>query len=206
MVSPEKKFKISAADPKDADDFLKIYTPYITSTAITFELEIPSADEFAERMRRTLTKYPYLKAESAGSAAGYAYASAFKDRKAYDYSAEVSIYISADLHLQGLGTLLYEKLFAILKAQGITNVYACIAKSPRIDDRYLTNASEIFHSKLGFKTCGHFSSCGFKFGSWYDMIWMEKQINERPLCPKPFIPYPKLDPALPCLNFDKQQL
>jgi len=82
------------------------------------------------------------------------------------------------VHHHGLGTQLYNLIEGKLKAQGILNEYACIATTTRADDPYLTNVSPCFHEHLGFKTIGHFSQCGYKFGLWYDMIWMEKMIGE----------------------------
>ena len=108
---------------------------------------------------------------------GYAYARPFVGRKAYSHSAEVTIYIDHNVKKHGYGRRLYEALEEKLKAQGILNLYACIGY-PETEDEYLTRNSAEFHAHLGFETVGRFRKCGYKFGRWYDMIWMEKMIGE----------------------------
>ena len=116
---------------------------------------------------------------------GYAYASAFHPRAAYDWSAEVSIYVSEDARGSGIGTRLYAALEVILKQQNIVNVNACIA--------FPNPGSISFHEKLGYRTVGHFTKCGYKLGRWWDMIWMEKMLGDHPDIPGRLIPYPDLD-------------
>lgn len=106
----KRQLRIRIATPEDAARLVAIYAPYVENTSITFEYIAPSAEEFADRIRHTLTRYPYLVAELDGEPAGYAYASAFKSRAAYDWSVETSIYVSRDLRSSGVGSLLYEKL------------------------------------------------------------------------------------------------
>ena len=105
----KRQLRIRIATPEDAARLVAIYAPYVENTSITFEYIAPSAEEFADRIRHTLTRYPYLVAELDGEPAGYAYASAFKSRAAYDWSVETSIYVSRDLRSSGVGSLLYEK-------------------------------------------------------------------------------------------------
>ena len=112
-----------------------------------------------------------------GKIAGYAYAAGFKDRKAYDWSVETTIYIRKDCRQVGLGKALYEKLEELLKEMGILNMNACIA-SPAEESGHLTDDSYRFHKKMGFTLVGRFHNSGYKFGEWYDMIWMEKMIGE----------------------------
>ena len=161
----------------DADRLLEIYDYYVQNTAITFEYDTPSREEFTGRMERTMKRYPYLVAEADGRIEGYTYAGVFKDRAAYERSCETTIYVARDARKRGLGRMLYESLEAELKAGGILNLYACIAY-PEIEDEYLTRNSAGFHEHLGYTKVGEFHRCGYKFGRWYNMIWMEKMIGE----------------------------
>ena len=170
------RLKIRSADPEDAGKLLDIYAYYVVNTAISFEYEVPSPEEFRTRIGNTLKKYPYLVLEE-GIIKGYAYAGVFKDRAAYDHACEVSIYVDRHARRQGYGRKLYEALEEELKAQGILNLYACIG-DPVAEDEYLTKNSEQFHRHLGFSKVGEFHKCGYKFGRWYNMIWMEKMIGE----------------------------
>lgn len=168
---------IRTASVDDVESLLKIYAPYVENTAITFEYEVPAVEEFRERIRHTLEKYPYLIAEKNDEIIGYAYAGAFHARAAYDWAVETSIYVSVDHKKAGIGRRLYEALEGALKQQGILNMYACIA-CPEKEDEYLTWDSVNFHSKLGYRFVGEFYQCGYKFGRWYNMVWMEKHIGE----------------------------
>ena len=109
---------------------------------------------------------------------GYAYAGAFVGRAAYDHSCELSIYLDHSAKRRGFGRALYDAMESALKAMGITNMYACIGDPPDAEDEYLTRNSEHFHEHLGFVKVGTFHKCGYKFGRWYNMIWMEKIIGE----------------------------
>lgn len=115
------KLHIRTAQINDAEELLAIYKPYIENTAITFEYNVPTVEEFANRIKTTLKKYPYIVAELNGKIVGYAYAGVFKGRKAYDWSVETSIYIRLENHGNGIGRKLYEKLEEILAKQGVTN-------------------------------------------------------------------------------------
>lgn len=169
--------RIRVATPEDADSLLSIYAPYVLSTAITFEYDVPSSEEFRGRIERTLARYPYLVAESDGRAVGYAYAGHFtSSRPAYDHSAEVSIYVSMECRGMGIGRYLYSELERLLALQGVCTLYSCIAV-PRGDDPYLDYSSYRFHEHLGYSLCGRFEACGYKFSRWYDMVWMERRIT-----------------------------
>ncbi len=169
--------RIRSARPADAAALLKIYAPYVEQTAITFEYETPSAAEFSGRITETLKKYPYLVLEDDGAVQGYAYAGTFKDRAAYGWAVETTIYIRKDAHGKGYGRALYTALEEELKKRGFLNAYACIAYSAQ-EDETLTNASVRFHERMGYRLCGTFRLCGYKFGRWYDMVWMEKMLGE----------------------------
>ena len=176
---------INRVEMEDAEELLSIYAPYVKNTAISFEYEIPTVEEFMNRISHISSKYPYIKAVEDGKIMGYAYANTFKGRKAYDWSVETSIYVKANSSRKGVGTLLYNELERYLKLQNIINVNACIT--------YPNEKSENFHKKFGYKTVGHFTKCGYKFGQWNDMIWMEKFIGEHTIPPKAVIPFSELN-------------
>lgn len=182
---------IRMATPEDAEALLGIYGPYVKNTAISYEYEVPTPEEFAARIRKTLNAYPYLVAESRGEIAGYAYAGRLHERKAYDWAVETSIYVRQDLRGVHVGKRLYGALEALLKRQNVLSVNACIAY-PETEDEYLTRNSVQFHQHLGYRMCGHFHRCAYKFNRWYDMVWMEKTLGEFPDTPAPFIPLPDL--------------
>ena len=168
---------IRSASTADAARILEIYAHYVVNTSITFEYEVPTVSEFRERVKSTLEGYPYIVIEEDGKIVGYAYAGPFKERVAYDRSCEVSICLDRDSRGRGYGRALYEELEKRLASRGILNLYACVA-SPIEEDEYLTDDSEQFHARLGYKRVGEFHQCGYKFGRWYNMIWMEKLIGE----------------------------
>lgn len=180
---------IRPAAPEDAAALLTIYAPYVEKTAVTFEYDVPTPEDFAGRIARTLARYPYLAAESAGQLLGYAYAGPFKDRPAYDWAVETTVYVRRDLRRRGLGRALYAALERCLGAQGVLNLNACIA-CPEQEDKYLTRDSVDFHSRLGYRLVGEFSRCGCKFGRWYNMVWMEKHIGPHTENPSPVRPFP----------------
>ena len=167
---------IRIAQPEDAEQLLAIYAPYVRETAITFEYEVPTLEEFIQRIRNTKARYPYLTAELNGQIAGYAYAGAFHARKAYDWAVETSIYVDRTKKGMGIGAELYDTLEKILKEQNILNLNACIAW-PETEDEHLTKDSVKFHEHLGYRMVGEFHQCGYKFHRWYNMVWMEKHIG-----------------------------
>ena len=169
---------------EDADRLLDIYAYYVKNTAITFEYDIPSADGFRLRMESTMEKYPYLVIENENGVQGYAYAGSFVGRAAYGWSCELTIYLDHNAQKQGLGKALYQALEDRLKEMGIINLYACIGYPPA-EDEYLSTNSADFHAHLGFTEVGHFHRCGYKFGRWYDMIWMEKIVGDHSNTPSP---------------------
>lgn len=177
MTENNEELNISYASPEQAEELWKIYRPYVEQTAVTFEYQVPALEEFRERISNTLKKYPYLVAKQQGKITGYAYAGAFKNRAAYDWSVETSIYVDQNMKRQGIGKRLYERLEQELASQGILNVNACIA-APAAHSTHLTADSIIFHKKMGYKMAGRFHQCGYKFNQWYDMVWMEKMLGE----------------------------
>lgn len=172
---------IRIATVEDAESIQKIYAPYVLNTTITFELEPPTVKEMANRISHTLEKYPYLVAVEEGEVIGYAYAGTLYDRRAYDHSAELSIYIDDKKRHKGIGHLLYNALINYLTRMNITNLYGCIT--------YPNDASIAFHEKYGFKEAAHFHECGYKFDQWLDVVYLEKRLDKTT---EPFIPFKEL--------------
>ena len=168
--------EIRSARPEDAARLVEIYAWYVERTAVTFDEEVPAVDAFARKMAAAMERYPFLVAEEDGAVQGYAYAGPFVGRSAYRRSCETTIYLDHSARRRGYGRALYEALEERLKALGILNLYACIGDPVR-EDETLTRASERFHQRLGFVKAGTFHRCGYKFGRWYNMIWMEKIIG-----------------------------
>ena len=188
-----RKLTLRPAVVADAEALIAIYAPYVQKTAITYEYEIPSTEEFARRIETYSAKYPYLVAELDGIPVGYAYACPLGSRPAFDWSVETAIYVREDCKGLGVGRALYEALESLLKEQGIRTMTAAIATVSH-DDPYLTNASIQFHLRMGFTPVGTFHNAGCKFGRWYDLTWMEKAIGtyeENPPHPKSISEVPR---------------
>lgn len=170
--------KIEKVTIQDTKELLAIYAPYIENSAVSFEYVLPSVEEFQNRIETISAKYPYIKAvDDNHQILGYAYASTFKGRSAYDWSVETTVYVKEDYKRSGIGRLLYDALEKSLKDMGILNMNACIAY-PETEDEYLTMDSVHFHEKMGFTPVGIFHNSGYKYDRWYHMIWMEKMIGE----------------------------
>ncbi len=168
---------IRQARISDAERILEIYAYYVTNTAISFEYDVPGLTDFQKRMKATMEGYPYLVIEKEHIIQGYAYAASFHERAAYCRCSELSIYLAPESRNCGYGRKLYDELEKRLGEKGILNLYACIAYTQK-EDEYLDNNSAYFHAHMGFEQVGHFHKCGYKFGRWYDMIWMEKLIGQ----------------------------
>lgn len=175
--------QIRLARQEDAAALLAIYRPYIMDTYITFEWDDPGEEAFANRIASALSRYPYLVYEEDGRILGYAYAGQQMDRTAYDWNAVLSIYVDQSERSKGIGPKLYGALLDLLQRQEVRHVYALIsAPNP---------PSEAFHAKMGFDRLALFPQMGYKFGSWWGILWMGKQLN--PLDdPAPFRPFPEL--------------
>jgi len=170
-----KEQKIRDVNEKDAERLVEIYSYYVKNTAVSFEYDAPTVEEFADRIKKISSKYPYLVCEVDGKVVGYVYAGRYRERKAFDWTVETSIYIDKDCRKQGIGRVLYKELETRLKAQGIVSLLASIAYVEP-EDEYLTNDSVIFHNKLGYEKVAHMKKVGYKFGRWYDLVWAEKII------------------------------
>ncbi|MBQ9748281.1 MAG: N-acetyltransferase [Clostridia bacterium] len=186
------KITIRTATPEDARALVAIYAPYVLETGITFEYDVPTEEEFRRRIEGVLRRYPYLVAEREGGLLGYSYANPLGERAAFSRAAETVLYVRRDARGLGIGTSLYRRLEEILRRQNVTNVNACIAWRDE-EDETLTHASPAFHAAAGYRKIAHFTACGYKFGRWYDLIWMEKFIGEHVDAPPAFIPFPSLE-------------
>ena len=169
--------EIRNAKIEDADRLLEIYDHYVRNTAVNFEYETPSKEEFISRMENVMKKYPYFVVTKGGMIQGYAYAGAFVGRAAYGWSCETTIYLDKNAHGEGMGRRLYEALETALKEMGIVNLYARVTY-PEKEDEYLTSNSHDFHKHLGYEKVGELHKCGYKFGRWYNSTIMEKIIGD----------------------------
>lgn len=181
-----KNVKIRVAEKKDAAAILNIYAPYIKDTAITFEYEVPSAEEFAGRIEAVTRTFPWLICEIDGQTAGYAYASLFRPRAAFQWDAEMSVYLSPDFHRMGIASALYACMENVLHEQGYLNLYALITHPNPV--------SEGFHADRGYRSLGIYQRTGYKFGKWHDLIVMEKQLAPLPSSPQPCRTFHEIDP------------
>jgi len=177
---------VRKARVEDADALVRIYAPYVNKTTITFEYDVPSTREFAERIKQTLPFYPYLIAETLeGNILGYAYAGAYKTRAAYDWSVETTVYVKENCSVKGVGTRLYRTLEEVLKAQNFCQLIACITAG--------NTKSISFHKKLGYQEVGIFPRIGYKFDQWCDVLWMQKSIFDGKEQPKPILPFSEIN-------------
>ena len=175
--------KLRIATKEDGAALAAIYAYYVENTAITFEYVAPTAEEFGERITHKLEKYPYIIAEENGRAVGYAYADMYRERAAFNWSCELSVYVDKSETGKGAGRRLYNALIELLRVQGFTSVVASIT--------YPNDPSVALHEKMGFTHLGTMHNIGFKFGRWLDLMWFEKRISDVS-APTPIIPFPEL--------------
>ena len=189
----EQHFVIRRAAADDAAALLDIYAPYIRDTAITFEYDVPAAEEFAARIGDIARTHPYLVCERDGRPVGYAYAHNIRERAAYDWAAELSVYLAPAAQGQGAGTALYRCLIDLLAMQNLRILYGCVTLP--------NEKSERLHEKLGFAPVGVWHGAGWKFGRWHDVGWLEKRLGGDGAA-QPVIPFPQLDgqKIQECLN------
>lgn len=166
------------ANTSDASSLLRIYEQSI-QTPITFEYDLPSREEFAQRIEEITAVYPYLVWEENGMICGYAYAHRFKERAAYQWGVELSVYIDNQYQSMGIGRRLYTALIALLKLQGVTMVYSGVTVP--------NEKSERLHLSMGFQFSSIFHNAGYKCGKWHDVQWFECLIGELTEQPQPII-------------------
>lgn len=181
------KALIRPAVETDAARILDIYKPYVEDTSITFEYTVPELDHIKQRIKAVSEIYPWLVLEVDGKVEGYAYANKFRDRQAYNWCAESSIYLSAQAVGKGYGFILYQCLIDLLKEQGFFEVLAVIT--------WPNEQSEAFHKKNGFVSCGIIKKAGNKFEKWHDILIMQKELKDAEAIVTPVIPLIKLESA-----------
>ena len=160
---------IRVATEADVPEILAIYTPYIENTTITFEYDVPCRKEFLQRFYTITRQFPWLVWEDEGRILGYAYAAPPYARAAYSWCAEPSVYLRPEARGRGIGGKLYAALEEILRLQGYQVLYALITEE--------NTASLHFHEKHGYRISVLFPQCGFKFGRWLGLYWLEKRLN-----------------------------
>jgi phosphinothricin acetyltransferase len=160
---------IRPVDPvRDAAACAAIYAPFVRESVVSFEEVAPDADAFAARIARTAATHPWLVAENDGRVVGFAYGSPHRERAAYRWACDVSVYIDARHHGRGIGRALYEQLFDRLRAQRIHVACAGIT---------LPNEASVgLHESLGFEPVGIYRSIGWKAGAWHDVGWWRLQL------------------------------
>ena len=171
--------KLRLINDNDIKDVLKIYKPYVKNTPITFEYTVPSPKKFKKRVRKITEKFPWIVAEVDGEIVGYAYASPFRDRAAYAWDVESSIYIREDAQEQSIGKYLYTALEELLKLQGIYNIYAIITSTAK--------NSLSFHEAMGYAHQFTIDRCGWKFDQWYGITCMCKTLADDNYKPEDFL-------------------
>lgn len=177
---------IRKAAASDLPGILALYSVYIMETTHTFEYVVPSLDEFHDRFNTITEHFPWLICECDGKLAGYAYASAAFKRAAYNWDADLAVYLDSRFHRQGIATALYSCLIDLLKLQGYYNLYAVITAN--------NTPSVNFHRTFGFTDIGVFHKSGYKFGTWIDVLWMEKSLRHHNLEPAPTVAFNQLPP------------
>lgn len=187
-----REITLSFAAAEDAEALLGIYRHYVTDTAISFETDAPSAEDFAERIKRTTAFYPWLVCRVDGRIVGYAYASRHRERGAYRWSADLSVYIAEPFHRCGMASALYTALCRLLRMQGLCTVYAGVTCANPV--------SEAFHRSFGFRAVGTYENVGFKQGKWWGVTWFELPLGEYPAEPLSPVPFPEIMQDTRCLR------
>jgi phosphinothricin acetyltransferase len=172
-------YTIRLITPDDAEAALNVYAPYVLHTSATFEYEIPAAEDFRKKIEKITAQYPWLACECDGEIAGYAYGSMHRDRTAYQWSPEATVYLNEKFHRKGIARVLYSALFEMLKMQGYYTAFAGVLS---------TNEKSVeFHRAMGFEDIGLFKNIGYKLGEWHTNLWMQYEIQKPILNP----PVPK---------------
>ena len=172
----------------DAEALAAIYAPIVRDTPISFETEPPTVEEMRGRIAKSLETYPWLVVERDGRIDGYAYASAHRERAAYQWSVDVSCYVDAQARRRGVGKRLYAALLAMLARQGFHSAFAGIA---------LPNAASVaLHESAGFREIGRYREVGYKSGAWRDTAWFQRILGEARDDPPPPTPLRALGPGI----------
>ncbi len=181
---------IRLATDNDAMGILTIYAPIVRETAISFEVTPPDVNQMRERIANTLGRFPWLVCADAEQILGYAYASAHRDRAAYQWSVDVSVYVDAQARRAGVGRSLYTSLLSLVELQGFYNAYAGIT---------LPNpASVALHEAVGFRLVGIYRSVGYKLGKWHDVGWWHRGVRAPRVPPDPPVEFAKIRDTPAC--------
>jgi L-amino acid N-acyltransferase YncA len=165
------------ATEDDAAQVRAIYAPIVERTATSFEYDLPTIDEMRQRIAKVLPLFPWLVCERDGEVLGYAYAGRHKERAAYQWSADVSVYIHPSVHRKGVGRALYTSLFHLLDLQGLVNLYGGVT---------LPNPGSVgLHEAMGMRPFCVYKAIGYKFGAWHDVGWWHLALRERAPDPQP---------------------
>jgi len=169
------------ATPVDGPAIRSIYAPYVESTAITFETEVPTTEEMTDRIEQTHEAFPWIVCETENEGVvGYATASSLRSKAAYAWAVELTVYVDDDIQQSGVGTALYTSLLEILREQGYVDAYAAVTLP--------NSASVSLHENFEFEPVGTFPAAGHKQGSWHDVQWWHRQLGEHPADPEPPTP------------------
>ena len=187
----EEAVCVRAAAPEDAEQLLESYTPFVISedsslSNVSFELAAPDVEEFRQRIQDISKQFPYLVGEVNGQILGYVYCHPYRERLAYQWAVEVTIYLAPAGQGKGLGRLLYETMEKLLCLQGVTMAYSCITVG--------NDHSIKMHEALGYRLIGTFTNSGYKNGQWLDTVWLEKQLQPCPKQPDNIKSWRELDP------------
>ena len=187
----EEAVCVRAAAPEDAEQLLETYTPFVISedsslSNVSFELAAPDVEEFRQRIQDSSKQFPYLVGEVNGQILGYVYCHPYRERLAYQWAVEVTIYLAPAGQGKGLGRLLYETMEKLLCLQGVTMAYSCITVG--------NDHSIKMHEALGYRLIGTFTNSGYKNGQWLDTVWLEKQLQPCPKQPDNIKSWWELDP------------
>ena len=188
-ATPAKlQLHIRLTSTDDADGIRAVYAPFV-DTPVTFEEEAPSCEAYRERIAEICEKYPCLVAEEGGRVVGFAYAHELRERIAFQWNAELSVYLAPAAQGQGVGSRLYAALIELLRLMGIKAVYGVVT-SPNA-------ASERLHHAFGFALMGVQPHAGFTCGAWHDVSWYVREIAPFEDEPAPPVPFPLFASAHP---------
>jgi L-amino acid N-acyltransferase YncA len=162
--------QIRHADPiRDAAACVEIYTPFVTDSAVSFDIIAPTVPEFSAKIAHLLETHAFLVAEDDGAVAGYAYSGPYRERAAYRWSAEVSVYVHPDFRGRGVGRQLYDVLLEVMRGQGLRTAIAGITQP--------NPASMALHHSCGFASVGVFERIGYKAGAWRDVAFLALELD-----------------------------
>lgn len=185
---------IRLAAASDAEQILNIYAPYVKNTVISFETEVPTREDMESRIGHSQEKHVWIVLEENNEILGYAYSSKHRERSAYRWSVDVSVYIKEGFHRRGIGKVLYTSLLEIIKCQGYCNVYAGIC---------LPNEKSVgIHEYFGFRKIAHYSRVGYKLGNWHDVGWWELFLQQHDPEPEEPLSIREIEPVKLCEAFE----